>query len=369
MNDDNKIRTAMTGKYSNLLQFWFARFYRELHRMAVYWLLYAWKPVQKAEEGYTLIVGVIPSLIPVLYANLNFLQKQELNNLKRLILVFNCLRSQAESSIEQTLRQRYPNLPFHFVYYNLPQWMALNINNNFPWLHCWLSWSLGISETYTRHAMLHDVDALLITPDFIESRYREIRNRGVQYLCSRYYDAANGLRMEDKMLHTLELFFDAQFIKEVFRPADLLNRVYMLNGRNVDFDIFHYAQFKNGTTSLMPFTENKDLIHPSQMVSQYVMLVNNNKKMPIRVNNILLLPYYYYLGGDSQLMENLIEQMKLSGGKRVRLSGKYYNISVLDKTHVEWMKQQISILENLSVGQVRPLVKEYLDLIEGALNT
>ena len=62
--------------------------------------------------------------------------------------------------------------------------------------------------------------ALLLRPDVLEERYREIQARKVEYLGIAYH-AGGGTKESDRLCRTFELMFDAQFVRANNKPIDL----------------------------------------------------------------------------------------------------------------------------------------------------
>jgi len=349
----------MDGKYSRWTTYMLARGRRMVLRRLIA-LLVHWQPQPTHREGYSLIIGCRGELMPVLHANLLCLRQLDLRHLAELIIVLDCQEHQESPAAEEAVRQGFPERPVRFVYHSPMQYRLVRLLQ-IPWINCWLSWCLGIAVTEARYAFLHDLDALLLTPDFLELRYQAIRQRGLQYLGFLPY-STNGLVSEDGLASTMELVFDVDFVRSTFRPIDLANRVGQFQGRAVDFDIFLHAQAMRGRRDILP-AGIETIVHPSQMICQYVVLRHRPRRRLPPANNILLIPYFFYLGGEESLIENLIGRMRASDG-RVSLFGRRYDVASLSTAHAAWIRKQAFCVERAVAGRVRPVVNEYFGLIQ-----
>lgn len=344
----------MKGKYTNPVKYTLVKAQRAVLR-AVLAPLVKWKPIELPEEGYTIIIGAHGDLPSLLIANLRCLCRVDLSGLKQVIVVFDRPRAEMAVDVEALAADEFAGLPLTFLYYTARQ-RFVSRAINWGWVNSWMSWCKGIAAVRTRYAMLHDFDAMLLSPDFVESRYRAIRDRDVAYLGVRYYEG-NGVEPADELVTTFELMFDAAYVRDTLKPIDVFNHVRVFNGRTVDFDTFLEAQSRGGAKDTIAANLD-DMVHPSQMICQYVMHMTGDRRLPLASNNLMLLPYFLFVGGDERTLNDMTEQMaRPSNG--VKLFGKPASPSALAPAHRAWLVKQACHLECALVGKVRPEVAAY----------
>lgn len=349
----------MQGKYTNPLKYLAARLSRIPLRTAIRPLV-RWSPLLEPRDGYTVIIGCSTQLVGMLGVNLRMVAAQRRENLAEVIIVFDRRRSEAHAALEARLRQDHPDLPVRFLYYSLAQERVARIIR-WGWVYSWMSWCKGIAQTTTRYAVLHDFDAILIRPDVLEERYTEIRRRGHEFIGVRNYEG-NGVQASDNLVTTFELIFDAVFVRRTFRPIEIFNHVTTFNGRTVDFDTFLYAESRYGTRSVLPVHE-EDMVHPSQMICQYV--DHQNGRLPaIEPNNLLLIPYFMYLSGDPNPLRRQFRDLRQRRGRSVLCFDRPADLSRLSASHAAWLTKQSLRLERAIAGEPREEVRSYFEEIE-----
>ncbi len=317
--------------------------------------LVSWQPLDNPTPGYTVLVGCNRNLGGLLMANLAALARQERANLREVILTIDGSEQEVGFNIVERAKQAAPGLPVRVIHYTDRQ-RSVTRKIDWGWVYAWLSWCIGIGHTTTRYAMLHDFDALLLRPDVLEERFREIQARKVEYLGIAYH-AGGGTQESDRLCRTFELMFDAQFVRSQNKPIDLFNTMRWMGGRRVEFDTFLNAQYLAGTRDIIPLPE-AHMVHPSQMICQFV---DHRQGRGTKVNNnLLMIPYYEFLGGDPTLLNDVTAQLARS--KAVTLWGKPIDVHAMAQEHRAWMLKQASRMED-SLGGIRPEVARYFDSI------
>lgn len=361
----------MRGKYTNYFQFLLARIHRA-RTLRVISKLVEWKPLEQPKPGYTIVLGCNTPLAEMLATNLLMLRRQRLKNLDRIIVVFDRPKHELAMDIERDMRAEFPELPLEFIYYTELQ---SKVSRGFkrPWVYCWLSWMIGLAAARTKYCVLHDFDAMIIDPDFMETRYEAISTRGAQYCGVRDY-IGNGVEFADCLRVTFELMFDLEFVRRTFRPIELANTIGWYKGRTVDFDIFLYAQSKAGEGFVLEVPED-DMVHPQQMISQFTDLMEKDGWIPPDENRLLLVPYFLFVADRPQLMNRMrdaLVQITTGSGPRkdtIPFFGKQMNVSRLSVVHADWLAKQAFRLEHALVGQVRPEVAEYFNVVKEYVRT
>ncbi|QJW92707.1 hypothetical protein [Frigoriglobus tundricola] len=345
-------------KYSSRVSYAKARLKRGVMR-AVLAPLVSWAvPRGGGSEGYTIVIGCNHKLVPIAAANLCMLERQDLTGADRVLVVFDRTKAEMGAETERALRERYHRLPLEVLYYSKAQ-SRVSALFDWGWIYSWTSWSLGIKHARTRYVLLHDLDALLLRPQTLRERYEAIRTGDAEYLGIRYY-MGGGVVPDDRLVTTFELIFDADFVRRQFRPIDLFNNVTRLGRRRVEFDTFLSAQNTAGRRGVLPL-DTESMVHPSQMICQYVDYVNG-RPIPPGINNILMIPYFFYLGGDPGPLREVLGQLK-GTGSRVRVLGRELDAGQLTAKHAAWYTDQAEKLERELNGGMRPEIQNYFDLI------
>ncbi|MEX0885164.1 MAG: hypothetical protein WD009_01875 [Phycisphaeraceae bacterium] len=315
-----------------------------------------WRPLEAPQPGYTIIIGCPASMTKVLYANLALLMRQQRHHLREVVLVLDVPRAHRDAGLERDLTLRFGELSLRFVYYSSLQARVLD-RIGWAWTYCWLSWALGVAAVRTRYALLHDLDALLLRGELIEERYRAIRERGGHFLGPRYY-RGNGITSDDGLVVTFEMMFDAAWLRGQTRPIDLFNRVSRHRGRRIEYDTFLYPQRLSGRSSVLPIDASA-MMHPSQLVCQFVELNQRRRYVPPTRNNLPLLPYFHYLAGEHDILDAHRDSIDHPDGDVVELLGKPMDLSRLSLRHAAWLDEQGRRVEHALVGRTRPEVDRY----------
>ncbi len=339
--------------------------------------LVRWSPLTDPEPGYTVIIGCSWRLCPMIAANLRLLARQDLTNCRRVLVMMDCERREAPAEFEDQARRAAggTGLPLEFRYYT-PVQRRVTRAIGWGWVYSWLNWTLGVAETRTRYAMLHDLDALLLKPSIVEGRYAAIRGGqggagGAEFLGVGYY-SGSGVRESDGLVKTFELMFDAEFVRREFRPIDIFNHVAVHQGRRLEFDTFLYAQSRGGRKAVLPIDET-EMVHPSQMICHFMDFYTGLRAVPAD-NNIPLIPYYFDLGGDPTLLRSVTHQLGSATGDgagprhngTVELWSRTLDLRRLSGPMRAWHRKQALRMEAALGPTPRGEVVAYFDAIDHA---
>jgi hypothetical protein len=346
-------------KYQSNLRFYLTKAKRFLLRLLLRRLI-RWRPIEDAEDGYSLVIGVACPLEKILQANLALLCKQDRTDLGQIIVVCDRSRQQMSWPIERTMRDAYPQLPLRFVYWSRWQRRMVDLLC-FPWIDAWLSWCMGIAHVKTRYAMLHDLDAMLLRPTILCERYQAILNGEESYVGARFYEA-NGITAEDGFVVTFELIFDAQMVRRELVPIDLFNHVCRYQGRRVELDTFLHAQTKIGAACMVS-VNSEDMVHPSQLFCQFNDLRRRREYILPSTNNLPLIPYFLFLAGEPGVLSRHRSAFDTSQDGQVEFFNMTMDASFLTHKHLRWLKKQVERLELAIIGRLRPEVEAYFDSI------
>lgn len=344
----------MQGKYQTQPRFLAAK----LRRMPLRALLRrsaSWAPLQNPEPGYTIILGNYAPLSEILLANFRLLAKQDMAHARQIIVVTDRPKHELSVPIEELARAAFPQLPLQFLYYNRLERRIFSAIG-WAWTYCWKSWCLAIAQTRTKYAIIHDMDAMLLRRDIFEERYRIISEGTHQYVGVGTYQG-NGITHDDQLVLTWEMIFDVEYMRQRFKPLDLFSHVCKLNGRTMDMDCFLWAQSRGGSRRVAAVSAN-DMVHPSQVITQYTYLLNKAGYIPPASNNLPIIPYFYLLAGRPELMKEFVQGLD-NNSTGARLLGRHVDMSRITPVHVDWLEEQVCRLEETVEGTVRQEVRDY----------
>lgn len=320
-----------------------------------------WKPLNDPKPGYSVIIGCTADLLPILRANLELLSKQNRPNLHKVILIFNSPAS-AKQQIEPDLIKDFGHqLPLQFVYYNFAQ-NAVMRAIDWGWTYCWMNWVLGLGASETRHVLIHDLDAMLLDADMLETRVAATIEADAPFSGSKYYNCG-GIDKSDELLTTFEMVCDVQLLRRQFKPIDCFNVPAKWKGRRIVFDTLLWPQTKVKRGALLPIGLT-EMVHPSQMISQYVAVKARAAYTPPETNNILMIPYFMELGGETASLSEHQAALNESDGHTVRCFGRPLDFRNLSVVHARWLTEQGHRLDCALHGAVRPHIRAYFASIE-----
>lgn len=311
------------------------------------------------EDGYTLLIGVPWQLWELIEIPLLALRRARREHGRETILVVDTtaavLAARYGDSAADAVRERYRELNVRVLFYN--NWQrAVTRCIGWNWVDCWLTWAIGLDAARTRWVMLHDFDAVVVDPDFVERQYTMARQVGPGAFVGIERDEHHQTGGTREVLATVELMLDVAEIRRRFAPVDLFNRVRRLDdGRRVECDILRDVQLRmDRSRGVLHKLNVEQLVHPSQVVSQWRKLHAAAAHgaapfAPDRYTPLFIVPYFRYVGGNDQPMRELTRQIA-SGRRPLDLEGCPLDPARLDAQGVAWIAQQIERLDRYLTG-------------------
>ena len=315
-----------------------------------------WQPLQQPQQGYSIIIGTKSTLESVLLANLIFLQRQRLKNLYQTIVVFDRPADDTMRQFQQELVDRFAALNITCVNYSSRQATIARFINS-GWTYSWMSWTTGMAQARTEYVLLHDLDALLLDPDFVEKRYNLCLSNRANYLGIQPY-ISYGFRQQDNLVGTMEMFCNAAMIRSRFRPIQIYDRWTRYQGRFTYCDTFIWSQMQSDGRHIYPINYT-ELVHPNQMICQYNRFVRAGAYVPPARNNLLLIPYFMYVAGEPRSILELIEAFNAGSGRMIPFLGRLMDMRNLTWDHADVLERTASFAEIALVGQMRPQVSAF----------
>jgi hypothetical protein len=229
---------------------------------------------------------------------------------------------------------------------------------NWGWVYSWMSWSLAIAHAKTNAVVIHDLDAMPLAFDLFENIYDHWLEEKAPFCGIRLYEG-NGVQQEMGLVRTFELALDAQYVRQNYQPADLFNKLRLIDGRIVDFDTMLDAQRRCGRCAVRPI-EEADLVHPSELICHYTNLLAGRMDFRSRPHMLPVLAYLMYLGGDSSQMNATRLRLADRNAQSVKFFGRETYIDGIKPQGWAWMEKQIRRVEQHCFGNTRPDVDAYL---------
>lgn len=335
----------MLGKYKSWPRFIGAFAHRELLRARLRPAV-SWDPPHRLEDGCTAVIGMCHRLPGVLLGNLRCLLAVPWPELSRVVIVVDgpqgCVAPELEA---EAIALGSARVPVDVYYYSSEQ-ARLSESVRLPYVFSWLSWSIAFGRCRTRHALIHDYDALVFG-DTLAKRYQAFANAKAAIQGIRWY-SGNGIEPEDHLATTFEAFVDVGWIRER-HPLAGFQKIGYRGGVSRDYDTLLHLQhvhtpIERRTTMPMP---EESLVHPSQMIHQYTMF----RRAPGAVQScasIPMIPFFEFLSGDPRALRSAAERLEGAGqsgkDKVVRLLGDdtLVNLTELELGHVDWdLKQMV----------------------------
>ena len=356
IEDDTR---TMQGKYPNWLAYQAARLKR-MPMVSQLRDLVSWEPLAQPEEGYTVVIGCMAALPDVAVTNLNLMRRMNMPSAKQVILVFDRPKPLMPEGLTGHIEEARGDIPITILNYSEKQ-HAVAERIKWGWVYAWMSWSIGIGASTTRHVLLHDLDAMPVNPDFFERRYELAKDSSKAFFGIRWYKG-NGIEPADKLTTTFEMVLDAQVMRAKTKPIHGFNTIRKLGTRACDFDTFLYSQLLVGSSGEAPIDEG-DMVHPSQMICQYTDMVAGRNPGPMPKTNLPLMPIYMHLGGHAEPMQTITRHLQETGDARLPFMGKVLDISKLTSHHWVWLEAEARKLGMAAAGEISQELDTYLRLL------
>jgi hypothetical protein len=326
----------------------------------------SWEPMRDPHAGYSVLIGCHRELGDLLLATLRSLSRQRVTHCKEVILSFDGMASELGEGFEAKARAMAGALPLRFLYCTPKD---LRIARRIDWgpVYAWMNWTRGVAACTTRHALLHDLDALLIDPGVFEARYEAILAAKVEYLGIAFH-GGGGTVPGDRLARTFELMLDAAFVRQHHRPLDVFNKMWTIRDgeavRRVEFDTFLYCQHTKGRREMVTLSEDQ-MVHPSNMIGQYTDFRNKRPRIPANTN-LPMIPYYELVGGNPAHTREIIRQLGSGSSGVASIWGWELHLERMSISHRAWMRKQAGRVETYLFGGMREEAMAYFDALDAA---
>jgi len=319
---------------------------------------------QPLEPGCTILLGMCSKLPTIIHANLACLQKAQWAELKAVYIIVDCQKQEFDASLEAELIQTFPELNISFFYYTQQQSKQAE-QLKLPYLYAWMSWCIGLKHTTTQSVLIHDYDALILSPTRLGQRYRTFQQEEAKIQGIEWYNV-NGFHDNDRLACTFECFADTAWLRS-FEPVELFNNIGKLDGRVVDYDITLEVQANHLAPEARTISElsqaASEIVHPSQMIHQYTMF----RKFPggdLPCYSMILLPLFSFLAGEQSAFESA-KSAVVNGQGNMEWNGVTINLGQLEDHHLHWgLQQSVQALVALNIAPQKDLFDYYQALYD-----
>lgn len=324
--------------------------------------LVEWFPLNEPEPGYTIVIGCVTDLAGIALANLEALGRCDLQKCAEVLLVFD--RQLAEVAVLDDLPESVAGAPVRVLGYDASQERTAR-RVAWGWVYSWMSWSIGIGAARTRAVLLHDLDAMPLTPDFFARVTAEFESSGAIFQGVRPY-SGNGLVEADGFVTTYEMVLDACVLRSEARPIEAFSRFRKRDGVWVDYDTFLYLEERLAGRHLYA-VDAEELFHPSQLLCQYTDHLHDPERLPAGGGNLALLAYLLHVGGETEPMAAALRALA-AGGSVIPVGARELELRGLPPEALAWQRTQVERLEAFLFGGVRPEVAQWLDALGAVLS-
>ena len=329
----------MQGKYSNWLSFVRAYSIRQYVRYRLRNIV-AWPDRSHLEPGCTAIIGVCHRLPGVLAANLSCLATARWPDLTEIVLVVDgptgCLDAEVISRISSV-----DGLPRVQIHYYSDRQAQVAESLRLPYVYAWLSWSIALAKCHTKHALIHDYDALVFG-DTLAKRYEEFVSTGSAIQGISWYQG-NGINHKDRLATTFEAFVDVEWVRSR-KPLSAFHKIRMVGGRALDYDTLLDLQhnFTAPSKRTISAMDADSIVHPSQMIHQYTMFRRYpGKSLPCFA--MPMIPFFEFLSGNENSLRLATDKLNRSGTGPMDFLGDTtsINLSSLTLPELDWALKQM----------------------------
>lgn len=333
--------------------------------------LVVWDPLRSPEEGYSIIIGVPFQLWDLVEIPLRSIHRADRTSCHEVILCIDGTEAELLDrfgpDLRKTIQDTFPDIAIRILCYNKWQSFVTRIIR-WNWVDCWLTWSIGIGHARSRWILLHDFDAIIADPGFMNRHYQIGLVGGHHFVGIQTEPAPvdDGIRV---LLMTIELLIDAQHLRATYRPHHMFNRVRKSGGLRIECDILRDIQLREVSEKcFLHVVREEQVIHPSQLVSQWTQLCTSKVAYrPRGYTPLLAIPYFRHLSGMSESLQTITNALQRKE-PHVSIEGGVLDLSALDDAGLDWIAKQIdrmdayfSVLPNEEARAYTRAIRDYRD--------
>jgi hypothetical protein len=319
-----------------------------------------WSPMEKPQEGFSIVLGVPWALRHLLPVNLQFVERTDLNQLHRIHIVFDRVAQDGGGEFIAQIRESFPNLRLTFSFHPPLAGRFVQLINQSKF-YASMNWTLGLGQCETRYAVMHDFDLYPLVPNYFSSMFETMRDCALRFTGVEWTHF-DGLESSHALIGTWALGIDVAWLRQNYRPIDCFHAVERIAGRRFDLDAFTYIQSKTPKRELVGVVTGDDMAHVRNLVSTYLRFSKGQ-----RFDLVWRLHQMWYLealcGRDDRLGQ-LIRIMDEATSSQLRVDESVAEFAETHVTCANVLRDQILPMEHFLFGQARPEVLAYVDAFE-----
>ena len=319
-----------------------------------------WPRLERAEEGYSIILGVPWALRHLLEVNLRFVAQTDTTGLATVFVVFDRTERPGAEGIIEAARAAHPSLPLEFCFY--PKSAGRLIERiDVSTFYNSMNNVTALSRCRTRWAVLHDFDLYPLVPNYFRDVVGKMQREGLRF-CGLELTNFDGLSDEDLILGTWCLGMDAQWLRNEHRPHEVFHRIGQVGGRTVNLDPYSWLQSREPRRALVGTIDHTAACHVRNLCSTHLRFTTGR---PAKV--VWRLHYLWYLewlaGGDTPeatRMERVAAIMDAADEPVIEIDGLRASFAGTDPTCANILESELGRMERFLVGRVRPEVEAFV---------
>lgn len=342
----------MKSSFFRLIKFCVSKFVLLFFRVFL-----QWPSAEGKDSSYSIMIGVPTVLKNLLPLNLLFIEKQKLNHLTEILIVFDRVyRSEYESDIEY-IQKRFSHLPIRFLFYPTFIGRVVEFLNGPSWYNT-MNQICALSNCKTSHLIVHDFDLYPTRPDYFFELYSYTQENNLD-IAGTEYSNFYGLNVTDNICGTWALCFNVASIRNRFKPYQLFHTWQWYRGELVLRDPTVRVQFLSPKRGKVPSLSPSDYCHVNNLCST-ALSVSKGKPFNIAWRFHLLI-YLKYLNSESPDFIHFSEQMNNANSATIEFEGRPVNFSDVHITCMNVLKTMVMQLETYLYESARENVILFLD--------
>jgi hypothetical protein len=319
-----------------------------------------WSPLKDPKEGFSIVLGVPWALRHLLPVNLEFVQRTDIRQLRRLYVVFDRVAQDGGEAFIEQIRAQFPHLPLAFSFHpRLPGIIVERINQSK--FYASMNWTLGLAQCETRYAVMHDFDLYPLVPEYFVCMADAMRDRKLRFtgLELTTFDA---LQPSHGLIGTWALGIDVAWLREHYRPIDCFHAVEHISGQRFDLDAFTYIESRTPQRALVDVVTSADAAHVRNLCSTYLRF-SKGQRFDV-VWRLHLMWYLEFLGGRNDRLNQVIDLMDKTNSSRLPVDGLVAEFAETHVTCANVLRREIGPMERFLFGEPRHEVMAYVDAFE-----
>lgn len=322
--------------------------------------LVRWRPLDRPEEGFSIILGVPWNLRHLLSVNLRFVARTDTRDLRKLFIVVDRRPRAERGELERQTEREFPELPIEWVWYpRVSGWLIERMN--ISTFYNAMNTVLALGRCRTRYAVLHDFDLYPTQADHFTSIVGSMRDRNLSF-SGHELTHFQGLTDEDLQIGTWTLGVDVQRLRSRFRPIDCFHRYIVLRGKRISIDPFAWVQFKTPDRALTGRRPEETFCHIQNLCSTHLRWLKGGwTSIAWRLH---CLWYLEYLAGRHDRLEEICAAMDAATVPEIVIDGRVASFRSVHVSCVEVLRADVTSMESLLHGSVRSEVAKFLDSTE-----